>query len=148
WMLTPGKAGIQIQINRDQVSDQQIYVNPGDKIRIGSTMLEITTPIVREWSAVSQVYSRLDELSRTVKMQARTLEHAIQENFPSAKGTHDWNKMFLDVFAMVDRSLNDLRQTCDTLRQIVPSMETVQTDNIILTQALRTSRRSNNLANY
>lgn len=147
WIVRPVKKDGLIKVNQVKI-EETAPVNPGDKIQIGNTTLEISAPIVREWTAVTQVHTRLEDLYKTVRMQARTIEDAMHENFPAATGKFDWTKQVLDVFTLIDTRLRALQETANVLRSMVPSMETADADDAILAQAVRDSRRCANLANY
>jgi pSer/pThr/pTyr-binding forkhead associated (FHA) protein len=147
WTARALKPEAAIKINQIKI-DETAQVNPGDKLQIGNTVLEISAPIVKEHGAVMQTLSRLQDLYRTVRMQARTIEDAMHENFPAARGDYDWIRQVLDIFEMIDRNVRSLTQTAEILRTLVPSMETEDADETILSAAIRDSRRANNLANY
>lgn len=147
WMARALKSEAAVKINQIKI-DQTAPVQPSDKIQIGDSVLEISAPIVREWNTVSQTHSHLQDLYSTARMQARTIENAVQENFPAMKGENAWLNQVLEIFEMIDRSLRGLQETSEMLRGLVPSMETQDSDTVILGTAIRDSRRCTNLANY
>ena len=147
WTARPAKQDVVIKINQVKIVETAA-VNPGDKIQIGNSILEISSQIVREWTAVTQASTRLEELYKTLRMQARTIEETMHENFPAATGKFDWTRQVLEVFTLIDERLRELQETANVLRSMVPSMETEEPDNTTLAEAVRASRRCTNLANY
>lgn len=147
WVLRALKTEAAIKVNQLKI-DHTTLVLPADKILIGGTTLEISAPIVKEWTTVTQSQTRLQDLYRTVRMQCRTIEETLQENFPAMKGENDWMRNVLDIFEMIDKSLTGLHNTAETLRSLVPSMETEDSDGALLAQSVRDARRCTNLSNY
>lgn len=147
WICYPAKDGLKILVN-DHPATPGAAINPGDKIRIGATELEISIQVIKEYAEVAKVHRRLEELYGTLRMQSRTLQEVIRENMPAFHSMHEWDKMFFEVFAMVDQSRKELEQISETLRQLIPSMEGREADNIFIAQGVNTARRCTNLTNY
>lgn len=147
WQIRFVKEGVKVRVNEQIVGDGT-YIIPGDRIKIGSTILEISIQIPQEWGTVSPVQQRLEDLFRSLRMQARTIEDAVAEQYPSARGANEWISTFLETMTLIDRSCKQLAEISEQVRTMIPSMENREAEAKMLDEAVNYARRCNNLANY
>src|SRR5262245_26897984 len=144
WKIEFAKPSIHVRVNENLVQDGTI-INPTDKIRIGSTLIEISTQTPKEWTIISQVNARLSELFEDVRKQGEELEITLQQN---SEAGEDWMKKINEAFIVIQDSLKLLEELSASVHEMIPSMEDLEADENILEQGMRLSRRCNNLANY
>jgi len=144
WKIEFAKPSVHVRVNENLVPDGTI-VNTDDKIKIGSTLIEISVQTPKEWTIISQVNARLSELFADVRKQGEGLESTLQQNPDQAD---DWIKKINESFKLIQDSLKLLEELSTSVHEMVPSMEDLEADGNILEQGIRLSRRCNNLANY
>jgi pSer/pThr/pTyr-binding forkhead associated (FHA) protein len=139
WKIDFAKPGVHVRVNERLVEDG-ILINPGDKIGIGSSTLEISVQPLKEWTILTQVHARLEEFYRSVQAQSRNLEQTLSES--------DWIEKLSDTNRLVEDSLKLLADLSENIRTIIPDMSDLEATENVLEQGIRLSRRCNNLANY
>ena len=144
WKIEFAKPSVHVRVNENLVSDGTI-INATDKVRIGSTLIEIATQIPKEWTIISQVNTRLSELFEDVRKQGEGLDSTFQQAPDHAE---DWMKKINEAFTVIHDSLKLLSELSASVHDMIPSMEDLEADGNILEQGMRLSRRCNNLANY
>jgi pSer/pThr/pTyr-binding forkhead associated (FHA) protein len=144
WKIEFAKPSVHVRVNENLILDGTI-VNTTDKIRIGSTLIEINVATPKEWTIISQVNTRLTELFADIRKQGEGLESTFQQ-IPDQG--NDWIKKIKDSFTLIQDSLKLLEELSTSVHEMVPSMEDLEVDGNILEQGIRLSRRCNNLANY
>jgi pSer/pThr/pTyr-binding forkhead associated (FHA) protein len=144
WKIEFAKPSVHVRVNENVVPDGTI-INANDKIRIGSTLIEINTQTPKEWTIISQVNERLSGLFADVRKQGEELESTFQQ---VPDGGEDWMKKISESFTLIQESLKLLEELSISVHEMVPSMEDLESDGNILEQGIRLSRRCNNLANY
>jgi pSer/pThr/pTyr-binding forkhead associated (FHA) protein len=144
WKIEFAKPSVHVRVNENLVPDGTI-VNPNEKIRIGSTLIEIATQTPKEWTTISQVNARLSELFADVRKKGEALESFFQQ---IPEQDDDWIKKINESFSLIQDSLKLLEELSTSVHEMVPSMEDLDADGNILQQGIRLSRRCNNLANY
>jgi pSer/pThr/pTyr-binding forkhead associated (FHA) protein len=147
WRIDFAKPGVHVRVNEKYV-DSGILISPGDKIGIGSTVLEISLQPLKEWTILSQVYTRLDEFYRSFQTQAQNLQQSLQSSSAEAQRDMDWLAKLPEATHIVEDSLKLLGDLTENVRNMVPDMEELEAIDKMLEQGLRLSRRCNNLANY
>ncbi len=144
WKIELAKPGVHVRVNENLVQDGSL-INPGDNIRIGSTLIEISVQTPKEWTIISQVNTRLTELFEGIRTQGQGLEAVFHQ---ISDGDHDWMNKINEAFAVIEDSLKLLGDLSVSVREMIPSMEDLEADENVLEQGMRLSRRCNNLANY
>ena len=147
WKIDFAKPGVHVRVNEKYVDDG-VLINPGDKIGIGSSVLEISLQPLKEWTILSQVHSRLDEFYKSVRIHADNFEQNIRENSDYGQENREWINKLEDAMRMVEDSLKLLADLSENVRDMIPAMEDLEVVDNVLEQGIRLSRRCNNLANY
>lgn len=144
WKIEFAKPSVHVRVNENLVLDGTM-INTTDKIRVGSTQIEISVQVPKEWTIISQVNTRLTELFGEVQKQREGLESTFQ---PISDQGDDFIKRINESFTLIQDSLKLLEELSTSVHEMVPSMEDLESDGNILEQGIRLSRRCNNLANY
>jgi pSer/pThr/pTyr-binding forkhead associated (FHA) protein len=143
WRIDFAKPGVNVRVNERYVDDG-VLISPGDKIGIGSSTLEISLQPLKEWTILSQVHTRLDEFYRSAQIHANSLEQKIRETSDDV----EWVNKLPDAMRIVEDSLKLLSELSESVKEMIPAMEDLQSVDNLLDQGIRISRRCNNLANY
>jgi pSer/pThr/pTyr-binding forkhead associated (FHA) protein len=144
WKIEFAKPSVHVRVNENLVPDGTM-INPNEKIKIGSTFIEINTQTPKEWTIISQVNERLSGLFEDVCKQGEELETTFQQ---VADVGEDWMKKINEALTVIQDSLKLLEELSTSVQHMIPSMEDLESDGNILDQGIRLSRRCNNLANY
>jgi pSer/pThr/pTyr-binding forkhead associated (FHA) protein len=147
WRIDFAKPGVHIRLNEKYI-DSGVLISAGDKIGIGSTVLEISLQPLKEWTILSQVHTRLEEFYRSFQTQAQNLQQSLQAGTTETQLNTDWITKLPEATRIVEDSLKLLGDLTENFKIMVPDMEQLEAIEKMLEQGLRLSRRCNNLANY